>query len=69
VPLKLTEACGAGTFGEVPSRNRKPRFPERKEKTMNREDLINRLVARKLQPAGNAQASYVKICYLATAKK
>jgi hypothetical protein len=29
---------------------------------MNRKDLINRLVARKLQLAGNAQASNVKIC-------
>jgi hypothetical protein len=39
---------------------------------MNREDLINRLVARKLQPAGNAKGSKVKICWcfaLAPAKK
>jgi hypothetical protein len=39
---------------------------------MNREDLINRLVARKLQLAGNAPASNVKICAcytLAPAKK
>jgi hypothetical protein len=36
---------------------------------MNREDLINRLVARKLQLAGNAQASNVKFCTLALPKK
>ena len=29
---------------------------------MNREDLINRLVARKLKVAGNAPASTVKLC-------
>jgi hypothetical protein len=56
-------------FGEVPSCDRKPRFPDRKEKSMKREDLINRLVARKLQLAGNAQASNVKICYVAPPKK
>jgi hypothetical protein len=30
---------------------------------MNRKVLINRLVARKLKLAGNAQASNVKICH------
>jgi hypothetical protein len=36
---------------------------------MKCEDLINRLVARKLQLAGNAQASNVRICYVAPPKK
>jgi hypothetical protein len=38
---------------------------------MNREDLINRLVARKLKLAGNAPASNVKACgcLLASPKK
>jgi hypothetical protein len=38
---------------------------------MNREDLINRLVAHKLQLAGNTKASNVKMCscVLAPAKK
>ena len=38
---------------------------------MNREELINRLVVRKLQLAGNAPASNVKTCgcFVASPKK
>jgi len=36
---------------------------------MNREDLINRIVARKQRLAGNAKASNAKICRLAPPKK
>jgi len=38
---------------------------------MNRKDLINRLVARKLKLAGNAKASNAKMCgcLLASPKK
>jgi hypothetical protein len=36
---------------------------------MNREHLINRLVARKLQLAGNVKASNAEICRLAPPKK
>jgi hypothetical protein len=36
---------------------------------MNREDLIKRLVARKLQLAGNAQAGNAKPCFLSASPK
>jgi hypothetical protein len=61
---KLTEACAAGTFGEVPSCDRKPRLPNRKERTMNREDLINRLVARKLLPAASKAKPTCGVCFM-----
>jgi hypothetical protein len=60
----VTEACAAGRFGEVPSCDRKPRLPDQKEKTMNREDLINRLVARKLQLAGSKAKTTCGVCFM-----
>jgi hypothetical protein len=61
---KLTEACAAGKFGEVPTFDRKPHFPDRKEKTMKREDLINRLAARRLLPAGSKAKPTCGVCFM-----
>jgi hypothetical protein len=56
--------CAAGTLGEVPRFDRKARFPARKEQMMNREDLINRLVARKLLPAGGKAKTECAFCLM-----